>query len=72
MPRRTSPCRACPPARRLRKNGHATASNYFSSGKVTNGTVEGLNNKIKVIKRRGYGYRNNGNFRQRILTECAG
>ena len=46
--------------------------NYFSSGKVTNGTVEGLNNKIKVIKRRGYGYRNNGNFRQRILTECAG
>lgn len=44
--------------------------NYFSSGKVTNGTVEGLNNKIKLIKRRGYGYRNNGNFRQRILVEC--
>jgi transposase len=44
--------------------------NYFSSGKVTNGVVEGLNNKIKLIKRRGYGYRNNGNFRQRILIEC--
>ena len=44
--------------------------NYFSSGKVTNGVVEGLNNKIKLIKRRGYGYRNNGNFRQRILVEC--
>ena len=44
--------------------------NYFSSGKVTNGAVEGLNNKIKLIKRRGYGYRNNGNFRQRILVEC--
>lgn len=44
--------------------------NYFSSGKVTNGVVEGLNNKIKLIKRRGYGYRNNGNFRKRILVEC--
>ncbi len=44
--------------------------NYFSSGKVTNGVVEGLNNKIKLIKRRGYGYRNNGKFRQRILVEC--
>ena len=44
--------------------------NYFSSGKITNGVVEGLNNKIKVIKRRGYGYRNNGNFKQRILVEC--
>ena len=44
--------------------------NYFSSGKITNGVVEGLNNKIKLIKRRGYGYRNNGNFRQPILVEC--
>lgn len=44
--------------------------NYFSSGKITNGVVEGLNNKIKLIKRRGYGYRNNDNFRQRILVEC--
>lgn len=44
--------------------------NYFSSGKITNGVVEGLNNKIKLIKRRAYGFRNNGNFRQRILNEC--
>lgn len=44
--------------------------NYFSSGKITNGVVEGLNNKIKLIKRRAYGYRNNENFRQRILVEC--
>ena len=28
MPRRTSPRRARPPARRLRKNGHATGSRY--------------------------------------------
>jgi len=44
--------------------------NYFSSGKITNGVVEGLNNKIKLIKRRGYGYTNTSNFRQRILVEC--
>ncbi len=44
--------------------------NYFSSGKVTNGVVEGLNTKIKLIKRRGYGYTNRRNFRQRILVEC--
>lgn len=46
--------------------------NYFTSGKVTNGAVEGLNTKIKLIKRRGYGYRNKDNFRQRILVECGG
>ena len=34
--------------------------------------VEGWNNRIKLIKRRGYGYGNIGNFRQRILTQCAG
>lgn len=44
--------------------------NYFSSGKITNGVVEGINNKIKVIKRRGYGYRNNGNFKKRVMVEC--
>jgi transposase len=44
--------------------------NYFSSGKITNGVVEGINNKIKVIKRRGYGYRNNGNFKRRVMIEC--
>jgi len=33
----------------------------------TNGFTEGMNNKIKVIKRNGYGYRNFENFRNRIL-----
>jgi len=46
--------------------------NYFSSGKITNGVVEGINNKLKLIKRRAYGYRNNDNFRQRVLVECGG
>lgn len=46
--------------------------NYFSSGKITNGVVEGINNKLKLIKRRAYGYRNTTNFRQRVLVECGG
>lgn len=33
----------------------------------TNSTVEGLNNKYKVIKRIAFGYRNFSNFKRRIL-----
>lgn len=33
----------------------------------SNGFTEGINNKIKVIKRNAYGYRNFENFRNRIL-----
>lgn len=33
----------------------------------SNGFTEGCNNKIKVIKRNGYGFRNFKNFRNRIL-----
>ena len=40
--------------------------NYFDSP-YTNGFLEGKNNRIKVIKRMAYGYRNPSNFRQRIL-----
>lgn len=44
--------------------------NYFDH-RYTNGFVEGKNNRIKVIKRMAYGYRNNHNFRLRILlTNC--
>jgi endonuclease III-like uncharacterized protein len=32
-----------------------------------NGFLESKNNRIKVIKRVAYGYRNVANFRQRIL-----
>lgn len=44
--------------------------NYFGP-RWTNGYTEGVNNKIKVIKRRGYGCRNFQNFRCRILLEAA-
>jgi transposase len=40
--------------------------NYFDHP-YTNGFLEGKNNRIKVIKRIAYGYRNPANFRQRIL-----
>jgi len=45
--------------------------NYFNQG-ITNGAVEGINNRVKLIKRRGYGYRNVTNFRNRIITEISG
>jgi transposase len=38
--------------------------------KENNGRQEGINNKIKMVKRRGYGYRNCLNFEQRIYAEC--
>lgn len=39
---------------------------YFD-GRTTSGTVEGINNKLKLIKRLGYGFRNFSNFRLRSL-----
>jgi transposase len=40
--------------------------NYFDNP-YTNGFLEGKNNRIKVIKRNAYGYRNSQNFRLRIM-----
>ena len=40
--------------------------NYFDHP-YTNGFVDGKNNRIKVIKRIAYGYRNNHNFRHRVM-----
>nr|WP_144051088.1 ISL3 family transposase [Calothrix sp. PCC 6303] len=39
---------------------------YFDNG-TTSGTVEGINNKLKLIKRSGYGFRNFQNFKIRCL-----
>jgi len=41
--------------------------NYFDY-RITNGFVEGKNNRIKTLKRMAYGYRNMANFRLRILA----
>jgi transposase len=42
---------------------------YFET-RLTNGRVEGFNNKIKLVKRRGYGYRSFRNYRLRCLNAC--
>jgi len=38
---------------------------------VDNGIMEGLNNKVKLIKRRGCGYRNFHHFQRRVQLETA-
>lgn len=45
--------------------------NYFHN-RLTSGMVEGLNNKVKVIKRCAYGFGNFEHFALRILVECDG
>ncbi|MCT7986754.1 transposase, partial [Laspinema sp. A4] len=44
-----------------------TICNYFISHS-SSGPMEGINNKIKLIKRQGYGFRNFENFRLRLLS----
>lgn len=41
--------------------------NYFDC-RITNGFVEGKNNRIKTMKRMAYGYRNMDNFWLRVLA----
>lgn len=43
--------------------------NYFNR-RTSQGFVEGMNNRIKLIMRRGFGYRNFDRFSLRILIEC--
>jgi len=45
--------------------------NYFVA-RTTSGTVEGLNNKIKLVKRQAFGFRNDTHFRLRVLMACTG
>lgn len=42
---------------------------YIESG-LTTGVAEGINNKIKVLKRMGYGYSNEKSFLRKILQRC--
>ena len=48
------------------RNWYIGISNSFSTS-ITNGFTEGCNNKIKVLKRNAYGYKNFNRFRNRIL-----
>jgi transposase len=38
----------------------------------SNGFAEGMNNKIKMLKWRGFGFLNSDHFRLRILVACGG
>ena len=49
------------------ENWLAYIVNSFIDKRFTNGFTEGLNNKIKVIKRNAYGYKNFEFFRLRLL-----
>ncbi|MBU1103412.1 MAG: transposase, partial [Nanoarchaeota archaeon] len=37
----------------------------------TNGASEGYNNKINIIKRRAYGFKDTEYFRLKILQSCS-
>lgn len=50
-------------------NWHDEILNYFATG-YTNAYTEGLNNRLKVIRRTAFGYRNFGHYRARVLLEC--
>ena len=43
--------------------------NMFESN-ITNGVIEGLNNKIKSVKRTAFGYSNFSNFKKRVLIQA--
>ena len=43
---------------------------YFHT-RVTNGRLEGFNNKAKLVKRRAYGYKSFANYRLRLLNACS-
>lgn len=50
-------------------NWHQWILNYFGI-RLTSGVVEGINTKIKLLKRTGFGFRNFNNFRLRIFGAC--
>ncbi|RZI05786.1 ISL3 family transposase [Staphylococcus condimenti] len=52
---------------RTLKNYHDMVLNTLEYSNLTNGPLEGINNKIKLIKRVSFGYRNFTNLRNRII-----
>jgi transposase len=51
------------------EKGWETVKNYFTH-RITSALSEGVNNVIKAIKRRAYGYRNMPYFRLKIMQVC--
>jgi transposase len=49
---------------------HLDEINHTLSSSFSNGPLEGINNKIKNIKRTGYGFRNFDSLKARIVLAC--
>lgn len=49
---------------------HQTRIEAYISSKLTTAISEGINNKIKVLKRVGYTYTNETSFKNKILQRC--
>ena len=49
------------------KNWKTTILNYFTN-RITSSIIEGINNKVKLIKRLGFGFTNFTNFKYRIIA----
>jgi transposase len=45
---------------------------FHREGRITNGRLEGINNKLGVLKRMAYGFVNADNFGSRALLLCPG
>ena len=56
-----------PKFRKTLSNWMDKIANYFQY-RTTSAMVEGINNKIKLIKRRAFGFRNFHNFRLRVIA----
>lgn len=56
-----------PTFRKTLANWDDRIANYFHQ-RTTSGIVEGINNKLKLIKRRAFGFRNFEHFRIRVLA----
>ena len=56
-----------PKFRKTLSNWMGKIANYFHQ-RTTSGMVEGINNKVKLIKRRAFGFRNFQNFRLRVMV----
>ena len=56
------------------ENGWASRGRQYSNldTKMTNGPVEGINNKLRVIARRAYGFHSHGALISMLFLCCGG
>ena len=64
------PCARSTAAVKIRK--HAVGILAYLDTKMTNGLVEGINNKLRVIARRAYGFHSHGALISMLFLCCGG